>query len=102
MKKAFLTLAVATAFILGTGMASASTTFWTDISTNGEVSIDNYGHENVAFNNEVDINSGTLNFDQDIDTYYGDFSNDVRLRESDVSFKNSAGEGQIAGHWVRK
>lgn len=77
----------------------ATTSFWTSVNGNGVISVDNYGHKDVFFGNDLKVGSGTLNFDQDIHTPYGHFSNDVRLHGSNLKLENYAGEQYVAGQW---
>ena len=90
---AIIALAVVAAPVL------ATTSFWTEVNGNGVISVDNYGHKNVVFGNDLRVGSGTLKFDQDIHTGYGHFSNDVRLHGTDLRLKNQAGEDYVAGQW---
>ncbi len=93
-------LAVLASLVLIGVPVMATTTFWTSVNTNGgEVNVDNYGHWDVIFGNEIRVDSGTINFDQDIDTYYGHFSNDVRLNGDDLRLDNQAGEQYVSGQW---
>ena len=100
MKKILIAGLVAFALVAITGMASASNVqFITNVNGNGVISVDNYGHKNVVFVNDLRVGSGTINFDQDIYTGYGHFSNDVRLHGTDLRLNNNVGEQYVAGHW---
>ena len=100
MRKILITGLIAFAMIASVGLVSAgSVQFMTNVNGNGAITVNQFGHNNVAFQNEFRIGVGTLNFDQDIDTGYGHFSNDVRLHGTDLRLNNNAGEQYVAGHW---
>ncbi len=100
MRKTILTLFIIGMFIgvANVSMAiipdqpSKSVQYYTEFTGDGIISVDQVGHNNVCFENRIRIGYGTLNFDQDIVTDYGQFENDIRLNGHDLKLDNIACE----------
>ncbi|HDM66986.1 MAG TPA: hypothetical protein ENG62_01185, partial [Thermoplasmatales archaeon] len=100
MRKTLLVGILILSMIAATSMVSSGSVVYTSIvNGNGVVSIDQYGHKNVEFQNQIRIGTGTLNFKQNIYTNYGRFYNTVRLNGEDLRLNNIASEQFVPGHW---
>ena len=69
-------------------------------SHNGAITVTQHGNTDVAFLNNLKMDTGRLTFSQNIDTNYGHFDNDVMLHGNDLRIKNTAGEQSVPGHNV--
>lgn len=100
MRKILLVGLLVLSMIATATIASSSSIVYTSIvNGNGVISIDQYAHKNVEFQNQVRISTGTLNFKQNIYTNYGRLYNNVRLNGRDLRLNNIANEQFIPGHW---
>lgn len=100
MRKILLAGILVLSMIAATSMVSSSSVVYTSIiNGNGVISVDQYGHKNVEFQNQMKVGTGTLNFKQNIYTNYGHFYNTVRLNGKDLRINNIASEQYVPGHW---
>jgi|GEM_PF-3800329 len=102
MKKFIATLVTAVmAMSLFASVGFATVVQTTDLySQDGTITVTQYGRSDVAFVNNLKMDSGRLTFSQNIDTSYGHFDNDVMLHGDDLRIKNTAFEQSVPTHWA--
>jgi hypothetical protein len=79
--------------------SNGNVSMMTNVSGNGDIKVSQQGHLNVAFQNDLKVNTGRLNFNQQISTCYGVFKNSVMLHGKNLQINNMASEQYVAGHW---